>query len=99
MWIGTDGQGLDLARPDGTVIKVFRHDPHDPATLPADAVYALAVDARGNIWVGTDSGGLAQVIGSSAAPDTIRFRAASREEALSSDTIYGVVADATGGCG
>ena len=27
MWIGTQGGGLDLARGDGTVFKVFRHEP------------------------------------------------------------------------
>ncbi len=96
LWFATDGQGLDLARPDGTVIKVFRHDPHDPTTIPADAVYAVTVDAHGGIWVGTDSGGLAQVSGSSASPNGIRFRAVSHEEALSSHTVYGVLADATG---
>jgi signal transduction histidine kinase/ligand-binding sensor domain-containing protein/CheY-like chemotaxis protein/HPt (histidine-containing phosphotransfer) domain-containing protein len=96
LWIATDGQGLDLARPDGTVIKVFRHDPHDSGTLPNDAVYAVSVDAAGRIWVGTDSGGLAQVVGSSSAPNEIHFRAASQAEALSSHTIYGVLADAKG---
>ena len=78
------------------MIKVFRHDPHDPNTLPANAVYAVSVDAHGNIWVGTDSGGLARVVGSSAFPDDIHFRAASNEAALASHSIYGVIADAKG---
>ena len=60
MWIGTDDGGLDLARADGTVIKVFRHDPADPASLPSNTVYALEADADGRIWVATDGGGLAQ---------------------------------------
>jgi signal transduction histidine kinase/ligand-binding sensor domain-containing protein/CheY-like chemotaxis protein/HPt (histidine-containing phosphotransfer) domain-containing protein len=96
LWMGTDGGGLDLARPDGTVIKVFRHDPSDLTSLPANTVYALAVDARDRIWVATDGGGLALVLGSAAAPDTIHFKVVSREEGLSSDTVYGVVADAAG---
>ena len=94
VWIGTEGGGLDLARPDGNVIKVFRHDPSDPTTLPANTVYALAVDARDRVWVATDGGGLALVVGSAAAPESIRFKVVSREEGLSSDTIYGVA----GGC-
>ncbi len=96
LWIATDGHGLDLARPDGSVIKVFRHNPRDPTTLPADAVYALTVDPHGNVWVGTDSGGLVQIMGSSAVPASIHFRAVSDEEALSSHSIYGVLADAKG---
>src|SRR4029077_16666091 len=69
LWMGTDGGGLDLARPDGSVIKVFRHAPGDLSTLPANTVYALAVDARDRIWVATNGGGLAQVLGSAANPD------------------------------
>jgi signal transduction histidine kinase/CheY-like chemotaxis protein/HPt (histidine-containing phosphotransfer) domain-containing protein len=92
-WIGTDGGGLDLARADGTVVRTFRHDPSDPASLPANTVYSLAVDAQGRIWVATDGGGLALVVGSA---DSIRFQVVSREEGLSSDTIYGVLADASG---
>ena len=96
LWMGTDGGGLDLARPDGSVIKVFRHDPGDLSTLPANTVYALAVDARDRIWVATNGGGLAQVLGSAANPEAIRFQVVTREEGLSSDTVYGVVADAAG---
>ena len=96
LWIGTVGGGLDLARPDGSVIKVFRHDPGDPASLPANIVYAINVDSAGRVWLGTDGGGLVQVIGSAAAPDSLRFQVVSRNEGLSSDTIWGVLSDAAG---
>ena len=93
LWIGTDGGGLDLVRADGTVVKVFRHDPDNPDTLSANTVYVLESDAQDRIWVGTDGGGLARVVGSVAAPDGIHFQTVSREQGLSSDTIYGVLAD------
>jgi signal transduction histidine kinase/ligand-binding sensor domain-containing protein/CheY-like chemotaxis protein len=93
LWIGTDGGGLDLLRADGTLVKVFRHDPDNPGTLSANTVYALEIDAQDRVWVGTDGGGLARVVGSAAAPGAIRFETVSREHGLSSDTIYGVVAD------
>jgi signal transduction histidine kinase/ligand-binding sensor domain-containing protein/CheY-like chemotaxis protein/HPt (histidine-containing phosphotransfer) domain-containing protein len=96
VWLGTDDGGLDLAKQDGTIVKVFRHDPADPTSLPSNTVYALEVDGEGRIWVATDEGGLARVVGSSASPDSIRFRAMSREEGLSSDTIYGALSDAQG---
>jgi signal transduction histidine kinase/ligand-binding sensor domain-containing protein/DNA-binding NarL/FixJ family response regulator len=94
IWIGTDGGGLDLARPDGRVVRAFHHDPADLTTLPADTVYALAVDREGRVWAATGGGGLAQVIGSGAAPERIQFKVVTREEGLSSDTIYGVLVDA-----
>ncbi|MGH8300424.1 MAG: ATP-binding protein, partial [Steroidobacteraceae bacterium] len=96
MWIGTFGGGLDLARPDGTVIKVFRHDPHDPASLPSDTIYALAVDSRDRVWIGTNGGGLALATGSASASGEFRFRTFSLGRGLSSDTINGVLVDASG---
>jgi signal transduction histidine kinase/ligand-binding sensor domain-containing protein len=96
MWLGTDGGGLDLARADGTVVKVFRHDPADAASIPSNSVYGLEVDGEGRVWVGTGGGGLARVIGSAASADSIRFEVVSREEGLSSDTIYGVLSDSKG---
>jgi ligand-binding sensor domain-containing protein len=82
LWIGTDGGGLDLVRADGTVVKVFRHDPDNPATLSANMVYAVAIDAQDQIWVGTDGGGLVRVVGSASSPDSIRFQTVSREQGL-----------------
>jgi signal transduction histidine kinase/ligand-binding sensor domain-containing protein/CheY-like chemotaxis protein/HPt (histidine-containing phosphotransfer) domain-containing protein len=96
LWFGTDGGGLDLALADGTVIKVFRHDPADPTSLPSNSVYGLEIDGDGHVWVATGGGGLAQVIGSAASPNGIRFQVVSREEGLSSDTIYGVLSDSKG---
>jgi signal transduction histidine kinase/ligand-binding sensor domain-containing protein/CheY-like chemotaxis protein/HPt (histidine-containing phosphotransfer) domain-containing protein len=96
VWIGTDGGGLDLARPDGTVIKVFRHDPHDPASLPSNTIYSLAVDSHDRIWIGTAEGGLALATHAGSAPGSIRFRTLSLGHGLTSDTINGVLVDAAG---
>jgi len=96
LWLGTEGGGLDLARADGTVLKVFRNDPANPATLPANTVYALAVDGDGRLWVATDGGGLARVVDPGASPDAIQFQVLSRADGLSSDTLWGIVPDARG---
>lgn len=95
-WLGTDGEGLNLARADGTVLQVFRNDPADPATLPSNTVYALAVDDNGSVWAATGGGGLARVVDPAAAPEAIEFQVFSSEDGLSSDTLWGVVPDATG---
>ncbi len=96
LWLGTIGGGLDLARADGTVLKVFRNDPGNPRTLPANTVYALAVDGDGHVWVATDGGGLARVVDPGATPDAIEFQVLSRADGLSSDTLWGIVPDARG---
>ncbi|HWK52064.1 MAG TPA: ATP-binding protein, partial [Steroidobacter sp.] len=94
-WIGTIN-GLNLARADGHVVKVFRNDPNDPESLAINVIYAVMLDAHGGAWLATDGGGLAQVLGSSAAPEQIRFKTFMREQGLSSDTLYGIVADDAG---
>ncbi|MDP9090776.1 MAG: ATP-binding protein [Pseudomonadota bacterium] len=96
IWIGTDGGGLDLARPDGSVVKVFRNDPNSSTSLPSNTIYSIAISKKGQVWIATDKGGIARVIGSPEAPDDIVFDVASREDGLSSDTIYAIVPDAAG---
>lgn len=95
LWIGTMN-GLNLAGADGRVRKVFHHHPHDKQSLPANSIYAVTIDAQDRVWIGTEGGGLAQVIGSADAPDSIRFKTITRAEGLSSDTLYGIVADEAG---
>jgi ligand-binding sensor domain-containing protein/CheY-like chemotaxis protein len=55
LWIATaDG----LARYDGIDMRVWRHDPHDPAGLPGNNVQALVFDARDRAWIATEGGGI-----------------------------------------
>ncbi len=55
IWIGTrDG----LARFDAQNFRIFRHDPADNGSLPANDVSALLIDAEGRIWAGGENNGL-----------------------------------------
>ena len=55
LWIATaDG----LARYDGIDMRVWRHDPRDPAGLPGNNVQALVFDARNRAWIATEGGGI-----------------------------------------
>ena len=57
IWIGTwDG----LNRYDGYTVRVFRHDPLDPTSLPEGQVEALFVDHEGTLWISTWAGGLSR---------------------------------------
>ena len=55
IWIGTrDG----LARFDAQTFRIFRHDPNDPGSLPANDVSVLLIDRNGNLWAGGEGNGL-----------------------------------------
>lgn len=55
MWIGT-GDGLN--RYDGYRFKVYKNDLKDPNSLSNNYVQSMAEDKDGNIWIGTEGGGL-----------------------------------------
>ena len=55
LWIATaDG----LARYDGVGMRVWRHDPDAPGSLPGNNVQAIVVDARDRVWAATEGGGV-----------------------------------------
>ncbi|GAB3902075.1 hybrid sensor histidine kinase/response regulator [Larkinella knui] len=55
MWFGTQ-DGLNLY--DGYTFTVYRNDPNDPNSLPDNYVRSLFEDSKGQLWVGTETGGL-----------------------------------------
>ncbi|MFT3805818.1 two-component regulator propeller domain-containing protein [Arenimonas sp.] len=58
LWIGTrDG----LARYDGVSYRVYRYVPGDEGSLQGNYVFALWVDSKNRIWVGTEGKGLSML--------------------------------------
>src|SRR3546814_11131846 len=55
IWVAT---GDGLARYDGLAMRVWRHEPDDPQSLPGNNVQFVHVDARDRVWVATENGGL-----------------------------------------
>jgi signal transduction histidine kinase/ligand-binding sensor domain-containing protein/DNA-binding response OmpR family regulator len=60
IWIGTAGDGLFrltmTPEAGAAVVQRFRHSPTDTSSLSNDRVYAVLVDRRGVLWVGTEAG-------------------------------------------
>ncbi len=55
MWFGTtDG----LNKYDGHNFTIYQNIPGDSTSLPDNSVWGLLEDSSGNIWIGTDGGGL-----------------------------------------
>jgi ligand-binding sensor domain-containing protein/signal transduction histidine kinase/DNA-binding response OmpR family regulator len=57
IWIGTRG---GLNRYDGYEFKIFNQVPGDSNSLVNPSVEGLFVDSKGNLWIGTKSGGVSK---------------------------------------
>lgn len=57
MWIGSWG-GLQHFNPDTGKFTVYAHDDNNPDSLASNDLNALALDAKGGVWVATWPGGL-----------------------------------------
>jgi signal transduction histidine kinase/ligand-binding sensor domain-containing protein len=57
IWFGCD-DGLYCLKPGNEYLNHFHHDANDANSLSIDLVRSLFVDDRGNLWIGTDNGGL-----------------------------------------
>jgi signal transduction histidine kinase/ligand-binding sensor domain-containing protein/CheY-like chemotaxis protein/HPt (histidine-containing phosphotransfer) domain-containing protein len=93
LWIGTAGGGLNLLDRKAGRFHVYRRDDRDPQSLGDDTIYALHIDRHGDLWVGTAGAGLERMIGSSAAPDAVRFESQARLEGMSNQVVYGIESD------
>ncbi len=92
LWLGSQ-EGLN--RYDGHRFRVYKNDPTDPASLPANWIASLAEDRSGQLWIGTDGGGLARF--DPAAGAFVRFRHHPGAPAsLSSDRIRSLLVDRSG---
>ena len=57
LWIGTYGACIDRYNPKTNTFKHFSKG-NDPHQLNNDAVFAIFEDNQGNIWIGTNGGGV-----------------------------------------
>ncbi|HPS01098.1 MAG TPA: two-component regulator propeller domain-containing protein [Candidatus Sumerlaeota bacterium] len=93
LWLGSralseanSGRGLTLitaasaGSPSQTVR--FQSDPATSGSLTNDQIAVLFEDSRHNVWVGTDGGGLNQILWDGKDPKTIRFRSWRQEAPL-----------------
>ncbi|AWV98545.1 hybrid sensor histidine kinase/response regulator transcription factor [Arcticibacterium luteifluviistationis] len=57
MWIGTS-TGINFVNPHGEPIKLLTRNLSNPNTLAHNRIGSFAKSKNGNIWIGTDGGGL-----------------------------------------
>ena len=92
MWFGTQ-EGL--VRYDGYTFMVYTHDPEDPSSLASGWVWSLVEDRKGDLWVGTDRGGLHRFDRAAETFEQFRYDEAD-PTSLSSDRVRVVFEDQAG---
>jgi ligand-binding sensor domain-containing protein/signal transduction histidine kinase len=56
IWIGTNGNGVNILNPATNKIIKYVNDPANPASLTGDYVRCLYEDKKGRMWIGTSVG-------------------------------------------
>ena len=85
LWVAT---GDGLARYDGVGFTVYRHDPGDPGSLPANNVQTVYVDREDRVWAGTEGGGLAML--DPARAHFRRWRGGGSPDGFSGDDVWSI---------
>ncbi len=92
MWFATR---YGLNRYDGNTIVVYKHDPGDSGSLSDNFIYNMIEGDQGNLWIGTNSGGLNKYD-----PTTNRFTHYRHNPddptSISSDEVTSVMQDSDG---
>ncbi|HPR65445.1 MAG TPA: two-component regulator propeller domain-containing protein [Thermoanaerobaculia bacterium] len=92
MWFGTE-DGLNMY--DGYSFVVYRPDPGDLSTISSNFIRCLHEDSSGNIWIGTNGGGLNRLDRSTG--KFTRYHADPDNPAtLSNDYVWTILEDPTG---
>jgi len=107
-WVGTYNSGLNKlilrtgvgGSREGRAFVHYSVNPNDPNSLSHNSVNAVLEDSRGMLWIGTDGGGLNQVIPPTHSELSLRFarhtRQPARSGALGDDVVTALCEDSQG---
>ncbi len=96
LWVGTI-VGLNLMDVSTGRFVRFLPDPARPGSLPNPFIRSLHRDQKGDLWVGTNGGGLCRLVREGASPGDWTFEVFSSSNAgLPNDVIYGILEDEAG---
>jgi diguanylate cyclase (GGDEF)-like protein len=96
LWVGTIS-GLNLMNVSTGRFVRFLPDPARPGSLPNPFIRSLHRDHKGDLWVGTNGGGLCRLVRQGTSPGNWTFEIFSSSNAgLPNDVIYGILEDEAG---
>jgi ligand-binding sensor domain-containing protein/two-component sensor histidine kinase len=96
LWIGTYGQGLLTLRQRAETVEIFEGGLNDSADIVHPIVPCVWADSEGDIWIGTEGGGLARV-SPSKTPRVERFLHDPEDRrTISSNRVHAIYEDSEG---
>ena len=96
LWVGTVDAGLDLLDRNSGEVRNFSHRKGVPTSLSSNSIIALHADASNRLWLGTQGGGLVQLLELGETADNAIFRTYSERHGLPSRVVSGILSDAQG---
>jgi ligand-binding sensor domain-containing protein/C4-dicarboxylate-specific signal transduction histidine kinase len=94
LWLALRSGGLDRYDRESGRFEHFGADRGNPDSVGSDAVSTLTVDSRGELWVGTQGGGISHLLpGTDADP---KFETFGAREGLAAEAIGAIVEDWSG---
>lgn len=87
LWLGTYGGGLNRLNTETGTFTSYRFDPDDATTISDDIVFSIYEDAKGYMWIGTNSG--LNLFN----PGNGKFKRYGTESGLPNEVIYGIMPD------
>lgn len=93
LWIGAQAEGLAVIDLSTRTMRRFRANEADPQALSHDTVTSIVETARGDIWLGTQGGGVNRVLQDGV---SLRFRSVRKRNGLSADAIGAIQEDTQG---
>ncbi|MBD3241588.1 MAG: hypothetical protein GF331_13445 [Chitinivibrionales bacterium] len=90
LWFGTT-TGLVRRDPGWNHFKTYRHDRADTTSIASSSIKSLLYDSRGQLWVGTEGGGLCRFV-----REAEQFVCYAESDGLPDDVIMSMEEDARG---
>lgn len=90
VWAGTVDNGLDIFDDETGHFIHYRYNSEDSLSLSSDEIRAIFQDSRGDIWIGTEGGGVNRWLGDG------RFQRITTDHGLVANSAMGITEDIEG---
>lgn len=88
LWVGYEGEGLQMINTHTRSVSVLRHVRNQPESLSHNAVLSVLMDKHLNLWVGTDGAGVCYFN-----PDEYRFELISNDNGSGTNIVMSMLED------